>query len=239
MNLGSTVATALARYLRNTKKEARAKTLKKLSTVVERWITDYGAELDPATGVVSFSVPRWKVKDRFARRKPSLKLDHVGRGMTGLGTVKREGNRVTFVLYLSKIEEEGGVVVNPKTAELKLHQKHLFRQGESWHREPWETLEGINVEEACPDGVGDARRVRVQGAFGKQLTLCVARGPIAQMQLQHRPSEQLTLRSGLTGRRPRPTVSYSRVIGAFTTLSQHFWRQQQYEMVWGCHTLSI
>ena len=155
--------------MRNTKKEARAKTLKKLSTVVERWITDYGAELDPVTGVVSFSVPRSKVKDRFARRKPSLKLDHVGRGMIGLGTVKREGNRVTFVLYLSKIEEEGGVVVNPKTAELKLHQKHLFRQGESWHREPWETLEGINVEEACPDGIGDARRVHVQGAFGEAI----------------------------------------------------------------------
>ena len=78
-----------------------------------------------------------------------------------------------------------------------------------------------------------------KASLEKQLTLCAVCGPIAQMQLQHRPSEQLTLRSGLTGRRPRPTVSYSRVMGAFTTLSQHFWRQQQYEMVWGCRTLSI
>ena len=66
---------------------------------------------DPVTGVVSFTVPRSEVKDRFAQKK-DLRLDNLDRGMLGLGTVKGVGTRVNFEVFLSKIEEVGGAVVN-------------------------------------------------------------------------------------------------------------------------------
>ena len=164
-SLGERVYAALEHYLENTKK-TKADVLKKLKGSVVTWIRD-----DPraalADGSVTFSVLRSTVMQKYTTKQGNFDLYNVKKGLLGLGTATSEGNRIKFVLSLAKIEAEGGVAVDPKTFEKRLHEKHLFNDEQRDHRADWRSLGGIDVQAAIPDGFGpqNARRVHVGGAF--------------------------------------------------------------------------
>jgi hypothetical protein len=112
---------------------------------------------------VRVAVPRSVVIATFKSRK-DFDIGNVNQGLLGLGSVVGNGDTYVFSISLAKIIAEGGRSVDPETFDKRLHENHLFSQEQAHHGAAWSALQGIDVEDACPENFREARAARVNGA---------------------------------------------------------------------------
>ncbi len=162
--LADRVAQDMARYTENAKRSKKSTIFKKLAGKIRGWITTYGVQ--DGGDNVTVSVLASDFKKAFTSNG-KFDLYNVNRGLLGLASAVLNNNMYVVTICIARVRLEGGVRVNPKTAEKKLNEKHLFVDDQARHRSPWTAPRGCDADAACPNGFGEAeaRVVAVEGKF--------------------------------------------------------------------------